>query len=340
MQQFYVGTYAQGEGDIFTIALKGNPAKLELTSVLGGCENASFLALGHGRLYAVSERPDGGDICTFSLSAACAPVPLARIAAPYPALCHISVWPDGRALSAASYLGGGVCTCALGAEGTPLAPPQWIPNQGNGSNPQRQESAHAHSITPDPTGRYFIQADLGTDELLVFRPQGTRLALHGRVRVPSGEGPRHFVFHPTGRYGYLVTELKNHVIVFEYDGEKGLLRQRQTCALLQGGEPPTCLAADIHLSGDGRYLYASVRGVPHIVKFSVEEDGALANREFLPCGAAAVRNFCVTREGAHMLIADQLADEVRLFSLHQENGTLGACLDSIRIPSPVCILEA
>ena len=340
MRRFFVGTYSQGQGDIFTLTLDLKRAKLALASVYHGCENPSFLALKGNRLYAISERPDSGDILAFTVAGDGSLRPFASLSAPYASLCHLSVWPDGRALSAASYLGGGICTCALTPNGIPLAPLQWLAHSGHGPNTQRQESAHAHSITPDPSGRYLVAADLGADELLVYRPDGTSLALHDRVPVPSGEGPRHFAFHPSGRYGFAVTELQNHVIAYSFDSITGRFRQRQICPLLEANAPTDCLAADIHLMANGRFLFASVRGVPDIIRFTVTPEGLLEHRESLPCGAAAVRNFCLTRNGRYLLLADQLAGEVRLFALRAADGSLSDCLDCIQIPSPVCIIEA
>ena len=340
MRRFYAGTYSQGQGDVFTLTLQENPAKLELTAAIGGCENASFLALRGHRLYAVSEREAGGELCTYAVAQDGGLTLLSRLEAPYPALCHLSVWPDGKALSAASYLGGGVCTCALRPDGVPVPPLQWIANHGQGPRAQRQASAHAHSITPDPAGRFGVLADLGTDELWVFAPRGAQLTPVHRVAVPAGEGPRHFAFHPSGAYGYLVTELANHVIAYGYDAQTGRLWQRQVCPLLEGEEAPDCLAADIHLSPDGRFLYASVRGVPYLVRYRITPHGLLEDRVSLPCGAAAVRNFCMDRSGCTVLVADQLANEVRLFARDPQTGDLSGCLAAVRVPSPVCIIEA
>lgn len=340
MQRFYVGTYSQGDGDIFTLTLDGEHAKLELASVYGGCENASFLALKGDRLYAVSELPDGGAIHTLAIMPDGSLAPFARLIAPYPALCHISVWPGGKALSAASYLGGGVCTCPLDPGGAPQGPLQWLPNSGCGSDPARQEGPHAHSITPDVAGRFFVQADLGTDELLLYRPLGAQLQLHDRVQVSAGEGPRHFAFHPSGRYAYLITELQNHIIAYGYDAQTGWLWQRQTCPLLLDGAPQGCLGADIHLSREGSYVYASVRGVDYLVRYHVRPDGLLEHRASLLSGAAAVRNFCLDKSGRYMLVADQQANEVLLFELGKAGAEGIACLGAVRVPSPVCIVEA
>ena len=340
MRRFFVGTYSQGEGDLFTLHLDTEKARLSVASVWTGSESPSFLAVEGNHLYAVSERLDGGALCSFIILPDGSLVKLSCVDAPYPGLCHLSVWPDRTALSAASYFGGGAVTCALSPDGALAPNTQWLPNSGHSIHPERQEQAHVHSLTPDPSGRFIVEADLGTDRLLVYRMEHAKLVPHATFPVPAGEGPRHFVFHPSGRYAYLITELGNHIILFDYDAATGTLAQRQTCALLRGGETAECSAADIHITADGRFLFASVRGVPHLVRFEVTEDGSLGVRAFLPCGVNAVRNFCIDASNRFLLVADQHASTVSLFGLNPLDGLLSDCLDSIRIPCPVCVINA
>ncbi len=334
---FFVGTYSRGEGDLFTLQLDTDRAALVPGPVYAGVESPSFLARSGARLYAVSEREDGGAIASFTAAPDGTLTRTALIDAPYPGLCHVCVWPDRTAVSFASYFGGGALTCALNADGALGTITQWLPNEGRGVNPARQEKPHVHSLTADPTGRFIVEADLGIDKLRVFRPEGLKLVPHAEVAVPAGDGPRHMAFHPCGRYAYLVTELSSHVIVFDWDASSGTLTPRQRVALLDG-EPGDRLAADIHLTPDGGDLYVSVRGVSDLVRFPVHGDGSLGGRTVVPCGAAAVRNFAVDPAGRFLLVADQRADEVRLFSL--ENGLPGECLSAVRIPSPVCVIAA
>lgn len=339
MQLFFVGTYSRGEGDIFTLLLDCDRTKLALGPVYTGCESPSFLALDNDCLYAVSECFAGGALCSFAVAGDGTLTHTASINAPYPGLCHIGVWPSRKAISVASYFGGGVVTCALQPDGALSADVQWLPNHGKGINTERQDQAHVHSLTPDLAGKYIVEADLGIDQLKVFRMEGTELVPHSEITVPDGEGPRHFLFHPNGCYAYLITELSNHVLLFDYDAATGLLAHRQTFALLDGNEGNTCLAADIHLTTDCRFLFASVRGVSHLIRFAVNADGTLTDRRFVPCGAEAVRNFCIETNGNFLLVADQIANEVRLFALEPESGELSVCLDCVHIPSPVCVIN-
>lgn len=337
LQRFFVGTYSRGDGDLFTIQLDPGRAALSCGPTYEGLESPSFLARRGDCLYAVSERENGGAIASFRMDENGALTRTALIDAPYPALCHVCVWPDGKAVSFASYLGGGVLTCALRPDGTlDGAQTQWLPNEGKGVNPARQERPHVHSLTADPAGRFLVEADLGIDKLRIFRPEGTRLVPHADIAVPAGDGPRHFVFHPNGQYAYLITELSCQVLRFDYAAAEGTLTLRQRCALLDQA-PGTCLAADIHLTPDNRYLFASVRGTDTLIRFTVGDDGALSQRTYFPCGADAVRNFCIVP--GFLLVADQLADEARLFALDAENGSIGECLSVVRIPAPVCVIN-
>lgn len=339
MQHFFVGTYSQGEGDIFTLLLDSENTKLMAGPIYTGCESPSFLALNGDCLYAVSERFVGGALCSFTVASDGTLTRTACVDAPYPGLCHIGLWPNRKAISAASYFGGGAVTCALQPDGALGTDVQWLPNMGKSVNSERQDQAHVHSLTPDAAGRYIIEADLGMDRLKVFRMEGVQLVPHAEISIPAGEGPRHFLFHPNGRCAYLITELSNHLLLFDYDADIGLLAHRQTYALLTGSENKPCLAADIHLTVDGRFLFASVRGAANLVRFAVKADGTLADRQFVPCGADAVRNFCMEATGRFLLVADQQANEIRLFAIEPQSGDLSDCLDSVRIPSPVCVIN-
>ena len=130
------------------------------------------------------------------------------------------------------------------------------------------------------------------------------------------------------------------MLLFDYDAEAGTLSLRAGFPLLDSSAPTDCAAADIHLTPDGRFLFVSVRGIDSLVRFEVNADGTLGSRAFVPCGASAVRNFCIEPSGRFLLVTDQHANEVRLFAIQPQSGALGDCLCSVRIPSPVCIISA
>ena len=340
LPRFIVGTYSKGEGDLFTLWLDREKAALLPGPVYTGLENPSFLAADGENLYAVSERLSGGAVASFRITRDGTLTQTALQNAPYPALCHACVWPGREAVSFASYMGGGALTVALNPDGSLGEPAQWLPNVGKSVNPERQEQPYVHSLTPDKAGKFVVEADLGTDRLRVFRREGARLAPHADVPVPPGEGPRHFTFDAGGQHAYLITEMGCRVLLYDYDNAAGALAYRAAYGLLAGHEPASRTAADIHLSPDGLHLYASVRGATHLIRFRVELGGALCERAFLPCGASAVRNFCLDSTGGFLLAADQHADEVRLFRLNPADGEMSACLCSARVPAPVCVLEA
>ncbi len=339
-QRFFVGTYSKSEGDIFTLWLDREHETLKIGPIYTGCIDPSFLALRGDCLYSVSERPNGGAVVSYHAAPDGTLTPTARLDAPYPGLCHVCIWPKQNAVSFASYSGSGALTCATDDSGVLTAITQWLPNSGHGVNPVRQEQAHVHSLTADAAGRFMIEADLGIDQLRIFIAGDGVLLPHADISVPAGEGPRHFIFHPNGRYAYLVTELLCRVLFFDYDAENGMLALQESYDLLDGSEPENSTAADIHLTPNTKYLYASVRGTPHLIRFAVNDDGTLSGRTFTPCGASAVRNFCINTKGAYLLVADQNANEVRLFAIHPETGDLSVCLSTVSIPSPVCIINA
>ena len=151
----------------------------------------------------------------------------------------MSVHPSGRFLLAANYFGGSVAVLPILGDGRlgaatdvkhgagPLGPAR-ATNAPPGSFAfSGHERTHAHMIQADPAGRFVLHTDLGLDRIFVWRfdqPRGllTRNEPHA-VALPPGDGPRHFAFHPTGRWLYSIQEEGSTIVLFDYDAARGRL---------------------------------------------------------------------------------------------------------------------
>jgi len=347
----YVGTYTRGESKgIYIYRLDPSSGALESAGVVPAGDNPAFLALHPERrfLYAVNEvrefsgKPSGA-VSAFAIDRGTGNLTfLNQQASVGSGPCHLTVDRTGRFLFVANYGSGSVCVLPIDAQGRLGEATDFIQHQGSSVNPRRQAGPHAHSITLDPANRYAFAADLGLDKVLIYRLDLERGKLIPNdqpwVQVKAGAGPRHFAFHPTGRYAYLITELANTVIVFAYDSARGSLREIQTVPTLPEGFQGTSYAADLHLSPSGRFLFGSNRGHDSIAVFSIDEDTELlAPVCHEPTRGKTPRGFALDRTGRFLLAANQDSNTVVTFRVDPQTGRLAPTGHVAEVPAPVCV---
>lgn len=261
--------------------------------------------------------------------------------------CHVSVDRTGKAVLAANYGGGSVICLGLDADGGLRtvgtgSPGGFIQHEGKSVNEKRQEKAHAHSIYPSADGRFAITCDLGIDKVLVHALDVGKatLAPHSSATVKPGAGPRHFAFHPNGRFGYACNELDLTVTGFAFDPAAGTLTEFQTLSTL-----PTAVTdhtglstAEIVAHPSGKFLYVSNRGHHSIAMFLIDEPtGKLTFLGTEPIRGKTPRNFALDPTGKFLLAAGMDSNTVTVFAIDQATGRLGFTGQSIDVPMPVCI---
>jgi len=156
--------------------------------------------------------------------------------------------------------------------------------------------------------------------------------------VKAGAGPRHFAFHPSGRYAYVINELDSTLTAFNYDGEQGRLREIQTVSTLPDDFSDTSHCADVHVSPSGKFIYGSNRGHDSIVIFEIDEaTGTLTYVDHEPTQGKAPRNFAIDPTGAFLLAANQNTDNIVTFRIDQQTGKLTATGHTVEVPKPVCL---
>jgi 6-phosphogluconolactonase len=348
----YIGTYTQGASDgIYLLRFDPQSGHLELLGLAAEVENPSFLALHPDKplLYAVGEFGRGtenaqGAVSAFAIAPDTGMLALVNRASPVGAgPCHVAVAPSGRHVAVANYGGGSVALLPLDSDGALEEASAFAQHEGRSVNPRRQEGPHAHSVTFDPTGAYLFVADLGIDKLLVYRYDADTgdLAPHDppHSAVAPGAGPRHFAFHPSGRFAYVVNELGNTVTAFGYDATAGRLEELHSVGTLPAGFTGENTTAEIRVHPTGRFLYASNRGHDSIASFGIDaETGRLTETGHTPTGGKTPRNFHVDPTGRFLLAANQGSDSVVVFRIDEDGGTLEPTGDSVEVPSPVCVV--
>ncbi|HLN59839.1 MAG TPA: lactonase family protein, partial [Thermoanaerobaculia bacterium] len=319
----------------------------------GESENPSFLALHPGGrvLYAVNELKTFGGAATGAVSAFAIDgatgnlAPLNQQASGGADPCHLVVDRSGGNVLVANYSGGSVAVLPLAVGGRLRPATVVLRHAGTGPDRERQEAPHAHAILLDPAERFALAADLGADRIFVYRFGAVAGSLEPNdpagAAIDPGSGPRHLAWHPSGTFLYALNELTSTVTAFRYDAGRGALESFQTITTLPAGFSGRNLAAEIAVSPDGRFLYASNRGDDSLAVFGIDAaSGALAPAGRDATGGRAPRHFAIEPSGRWLLAANQDSDSVTVFRLEPATGRPVMEGRPLAIPKPVCLLFA
>lgn len=342
---FYIGTYSvPGSRGIYQGVLDTDRQSLKIRADYPEhVENPSFLAVTRDRLYAVNELQEGGAVTTYARNAVDGSLTfLNRFATEGAGMCHVTAWPDQRHISMANYNSGSLVVCELDGERIPKKVSAFVQHHGIGYDREgRQEGPHMHSTGISQDGSCLYAADLGLDQLFCYQVKEGSLNIapeQMQVRVPAGEGPRHFVFSPDEEYLYLVTEMGNRLHVMKRAGALRAYKRLQSVSTLPEESSVENTAADIHFSADYRYLYVSNRGENCITGYLVDGERGMAECiGYFPSFGEGPRNFCLTPDGGYMLIANQFGGNVVLCSRDRESGRIGSVVSELKIPQPVFV---
>ena len=289
----YVGTYApEDEPGIYIYRFDPATGALSEVGAVAGIRAPSFQALHpSGRfLYSVSESGDyagqrAGAICAYAIDPQTGGLTLLNCQSSQgPGPCHVCVDRAGRHVLAANYSGGSVVVLPLRPDGQLEAASSFEQHRGASVNPARQEGPHAHCVNVDPAGRYVLAADLGTDQVMIYQYDADHGQLIPNPALPAatvtpGAGPRHFAFHPQGKWGYLINELNSTVTAFTYDAGNGSLTAIHDISTLPAGFTGKNSTAEIAVSPDLLedlpYDPVGVTGLPEVAMLN-ERDRRLA----------------------------------------------------------------
>ena len=337
---FFTGTQTKDtEKGIFRCALNKLDGSMRIVGSTEGIENSTYLVVNSigDRLYAVSEKSEG-EIFVYAIDNETGELQLLdRKPTQGADPCFISLSTDGQYVFVANYSGGNVNVFRIGDHGT-IDESCMITHSGHSVNPDRQESPHPHSIYPDPSGNFVMVCDLGIDQIVTYRLEEGQLVKHREVDLPPGAGPRHFDFHPTGKWAYGVNELNNEVTVFTYDDKTADLHAIQSISTLpEDYNEGVSYPADIHVSSCGRFLYASNRGHDSIVQYDINLDtGNLTAVDWQSTHGEYPRNFTIV-EGEFVLVANHISGNVVSYFVDAQTGRLSATGCTLELPRPMCV---
>src|SRR5579863_3557278 len=349
----YVGTYtAEGSSSKGIYAYRYDPSASTLTPIglVAETTNPSFLAIhpNHRFLYAVNETGDykgqkSGAVTAFSIDHVTGKLTqLNQVASGGADPCYITVDKTGKYVLVANYTGGSISAFPVLADGRLGEASAFIQHSGHGTNPKRQEGPHAHSIDLSPDNRFAIVDDLGLDETLVYKFDSAKgsLTLNDPpfAKAAPGAGPRHFAFHPNGKFGYVLDEMGSTVSALSYDSAGGVLHPLQTISSLPNGFAGQDDAAEIEVHPSGKFLYASNRGHDSIAVFAIDQkQGTLTPIEYVPTKGASPRNFAIDPTGKLMLAENEKSDNIVVFRIDPQTGRLTPTGKVLEISQPVCV---
>jgi len=343
-----IGTYtnrgSSSEG-IYVYTFDSKTGELEYKNEVGDIDNPSYLAISpdHKNVYAVSEsgRDPVGMVYAYDYDSSTGKLTFKnKESAGGNGPCYVSMDHTGKYVFTANYGSGSLAAVPVLDGGALSSSVQEIYNKGNVVNGKEGRSnMHAAVISPD--NKYLFAPNLGIDKIGVYHFDAEASsnpltpAEPAFINLPTGSGPRHFVFHPDGKHAYLIQELDGGITSYDY--HDGKLSPIQTVSFKPDDFEGTFGGADIHISPDGRFLYGSNRsGINEIVIYSIDQNtGMLTFVAKQSSLGKTPRNFAIDPTGNFLLVANQDSDDIIVFNRNQETGLLTPTDISINIGRPV-----
>ncbi|MFG2374758.1 lactonase family protein [Streptomyces sp. NPDC048504] len=258
-------------------------------------------------------------------------------------LSYLGVDRPSGTLLVANFEAGLAVSLPIRWDGGLGAPVSVVADTGSGPSP-RQSGPHPHEVVVAPGRRHALVPDLGADRVFVYGFDGTSGALSsgeggsGAYATAAGAGPRRIVFHPDGRKAYLLTELTAELQLLDWDGRSGELTKCQGLAVDSPDFTGTKSGAELAISRDGRFVYASSRGENTLVVYAVEErTGLLSLLQRIPCGGLKPWSFTVHPGGRWLFVANEASSTVDVFAVDLRSGLLTGTGNSLAIPNPDCV---
>jgi 6-phosphogluconolactonase len=340
-----VGAGSNGEG-IYLFDVDSASGELLHRRLAAQTPSPSWIAIhpSHRFLYAVNEVDNYGDksgsVSAFAIDAATGdlrPLNVASSEGAGPA--HMSIDATGRFALVANYVGGSIAVLPILGDGS-LGPASDVHRDSGSLGSQHATNApagsfaisghdapHAHMILPDPQNRFVLASDLGQDRIYIYRFDSvtgklTPSTSQPFVELPSGDGPRHFAFHPNGRWLYSIQEEASNVVFFAYNSSNGSLTARQTVSALPRGFAGTTFASEILISPDGKFLYAGNRLHDTIAVFAIGGDGRLTRAVECSTMGDYPSQFRIDPGGRFLYACNRRSDCITSFRIHPATGAL------------------
>ena len=341
---FLVGTYTNNTNSkgIYNIHCDFNQKKITAHVTIDSILDPSYLCLSTDKkfLYSISERGEKSSISSYHFDQQTGEAVFINRVAGYGAdPCYVAV--SDKHVITANYSGGNVCVFGRNKDGALTDIIQNIQHEGKSIDPNRQNKPHVHQAIFSPDKKFVLVNDLGTDFVTSYsyNPDSETNVLTevSKLKLKEGSGPRHLAFSKNAKHIYVLQEMDGTVTTISIDNGKLQLVDETTVIRK---ENIVSGAADIHISPDGKFLYATNRGNANDISvFSIRANGKIQFVEQISVNGIGPRNFAITSDGKFILVANQKTNQVIVFNRNKKSGKLTDAGVKIDLPSPVCLVE-
>ena len=338
---FYVGTSGAKAPGILRCVLDGKTGKISTPTVAAEAKSASYVALSPDAkfLYATAEAAEGA-VAAYAIEGDKLRL-LNTEASKGKGPTHLVVDVSGRNLVVVNYGSGSTTALPIKADGSFAPASSSIQHVGTGPNAGRQAGPHAHGVYFHPkNGRAYV-ADLGTDDIFIYKFDAEKGLLTPNKpksgRVTAGEGPRHLAFHPNGKFAYVNTEMGLNVVAFAVERNGGLKEIQSLPTLPAGADKKGVSTAEIFVRPDGKTLYVSNRGHDSIAVYSIAQDGKLTLLQHMLGTPATPRGFGLSADGRWLVCAGQKSGTLNAYRIGP-GGKLTDTKQSVGAPSAAAIV--
>lgn len=337
--QFLVGTYTgKTSQGIYQFELDYETLSSNIVAQTKGLINPSFLAIGKNKVYTVQETNKNGAVLSIDfLNKTIAEKHLQKLSAEGDHPCHLSLSPNQKQLAVGNYTGGNFAIFNIDKNGNIEPNPQVINHLGKSVVVGRQDSPHVHSCYWQKNGKEIWVIDLGIDQLKQYKLIKGKAVFQKSVLFKSGAGPRHLSKHPNKNWFYILNELNGEVSFLKEQNSSLQISQNIAGHIALENELKS--AADIHISPNGKYLYASYRAnLNHIAIFEINQNtGNLKLIEITKLEGKNPRNFAIDPKGELLLAANQDSESISIYQIDPTTGKLTFSGKKIEVSMPVCI---
>lgn len=338
----YVGTYTTGEGKgIYSFEMDLSTGLIDNVKLEAELGNPTYLNLDKENkfLYSAIKKDKSGGVASFSIN----PITKALDLINYELTegnspCHVSLHSKNLYAFSANYHKGICEVYPINKDGSVKPVLSKAVHEGSGPNKERQEKAHVHFTSLTPDEKYLCAIDLGMDKMVTYTVDKGILSKHNELSLKPGSGPRHMDFHPNKKFAYIVTELSSEILALEYDSSNGVFKEIEYVSALPSDYIGENLGSAIHISLDGKYLYASNRGHDSIATFSIDSaSGRLSLVSHTSSEGNHPRDFNIDPTGKFLVVANKDTNNIVPFLIDKATGKLTKINSGISIPNPVCI---
>ncbi len=339
--EILVGTYTnETSKGIYKLAFNPADGTLENKVLVVESTSPSFLIQSKDKqfVFAVNEK-DPGKITSFKWNSSRSELEeMNTVESMGSGPCHIELNNKENLLSVANYGSGNIAVYPVN-NGKIIDSVQVRQHMGSSIVVPNQKSPHAHCSKFDKQGKFLYVADLGIDQIVSYpmNADGILGEKQTALDLDKGDGPRHFIFHPSKNLAFVVNELSSTVTAVKVNHETGIFEKIDKQSTLPKDYSEKSYCADIHISSNGKFLYASNRGHNSIAVFSVSDEGKLELLQTESVQGDWPRNFTFSPDEKFLLVANQNSDNITVFNINPETGLLAYTGNEIKISKPVCL---